>query len=190
MHKNTIIVIIILAVVASLLIGINLGRKIGKVQTLTNPSPSAVLVEIPSPSPSVDAQPSPPPKTSVLYSLKGCGISFAYDTEYTLQIASRGAQLTHATDANNKISIACQADIPRPPLTEERIEDATIAGVQTVIYHDASAKDGLPLDAVIFTHPKNKLDIAILGFGEAYDRLLQTVEILLPASPTPKATPR
>lgn len=179
MHRNTVLIIIVLTVIASLLVGINVGKRLsGELPQLPIASPQVLVVTSPSPL----ATPLPQP---VAFELKDCGVAFTYQNDFTLTEASRGAQLTRQHTATpgaqmtlEQINVACSEEIPRPPLKKDRIEVATVAGLTVNLYHDASAKDGTPLDAVIFTHPKNGLDIAILGFGTAFNRLLQTLKLL------------
>jgi hypothetical protein len=172
MYRNTIIFIAFLAVIAALLTGINIGRR------LTTSAPPASLPAVtPAPVvivPSPLASPTPAP---VNYTLPDCGVSFVYDPQFTLQEASASAQLTQ-TSTGEKISVACAASIPKPPLPKEKVDDITVAAVKTKLYHDASAKDGTPVDVVVVRHPSRKLDVGFFGFGEKYNDLLKTVTFL------------
>lgn len=170
MHKNTVLLIIALTVIASILIGINIGKRLNPSSNIF-PSPSPIVV-ISSPFPTPTQVPVP-----TTYDLTDCGISFQYESNFLLTEASRGAQLTNK-QSEEQINIGCSEKIPRPPLTKDKIEVATVAGLKVNLYHDASAKDGAPLDAVIFTNPQNNLDVAILGFGEAFNQLLTTLRLL------------
>ena len=77
---------------------------------------------------------------------------------------------------SNKIAIACAPEIPRPPLPPEKTEKVNVAGIETTLYHDVSAKDGTPIDAIIMDHPKNpKLDVGFFGYGEGFKKLLSTI---------------
>jgi len=167
MHRNTAILVGILALTAALLVGIQLGKLTG---FIPNPSPF--------PSPVVLTTPTPLPKLTS-FRHQTCGLSFDYPDDYKLQQASDSATLTppNAVDpTTQRIILLCGVDFPKPPLPAERIEEATIAGRQATIYHDASAKDGTPLDVVIFSHPKNGLEVALFGFGEIFKKVIQSLK--------------
>ena len=167
MQRNTAILILVLAVFAALLIGLNISKVMNPQQQLvptpqpTNPSPT----------------PLPENKTTE-FMMSECGLSFRYANDFSIETATRSARLNSKTNQNEHINIACAPEIPRPPLVPELIQEATIAGRMVNVYHDASAQDGSPLDAVIFTHPTNGLDVAFLGFGDAFNQLLTTVKLL------------
>jgi hypothetical protein len=164
---------VVLVVVASFLIGINVGRLIAKnnAQVAVSPNSQSTIVQA-SPFPSTT------PLSSSAILVKECGISFEADkTNFTINQASGAATVTNKK-TQEKISIACAGEIPRPPLPEERMEKIYIDGNQYTLYHDASAKDGTPIDAVIFNHPTRKIDIGIFGFGEDFTQLLTTIRIL------------
>lgn len=182
MHRNTVFFIIILTVLASLLVGINMGKRISGGEPIVTqlPIPSSqpkIIYTSPTPIATNSAQ-------TVTYAFTDCGISFSYQNDFTLTESSQGAQLTRpiaktsTTKEPETINLACSGQIPRPPLARDRIDTATVAGLTVNLYHDASAKDGTPLDAIIFTHPKNGLDVAILGFGEAFKKLVPTIRLL------------
>ena len=80
--------------------------------------------------------------------------------------------------------LACQKDIPRPPLVAGKIESIKIAsssanpvGYPAKRYHDSSQKDGSPIDTLIFAHPKNKMDVFIATVGFPLDEILSTLSI-------------
>jgi len=168
MHKNTLLLVILLAVVAALVVGVQIGRGI-------NPS----LSQSPSPTP-LPATPTPELPSLLSYTNTFCGFSFSYPSSHTLTSGASGsAVLSDATSPQNPILMTCQADIPRPPLIEDRIQDASIAGViDAKIYHDASPQDGTPISALIFNNPNNGLDIFISGIGSAFTQVISSVQIL------------
>lgn len=169
MHRNTYILISILAVVAALVIGVNIGKKFSK-------TPEVVPV-------SVTPTPTQTPIKLETYSDPYCGISFSYpSTLSVLDSASGSALLTNAKDTSESVAVACQDEIPRPPLVAEKIESLILpdgeATIAAKLYHDASPKDGSPIDALIFRHPKKKMDVFIAGFGETFNELIKTVQLL------------
>lgn len=176
--RNTFILISVLAVSAALLLGINIGRKFGTGQTA--PLPSAVNYQpidltqggkLSSPIPSSSGSP-----LNVKTKSLSCGISFISPANFSLTEASMAAQLTN-NNTQESIRLVCTSEIPRPPLTPDKIEDITVAGIKTKLYHDASAKDGTPVDVVIFKHPQNNLDVGLFGFGDNFKEFLNTVNL-------------
>ena len=169
MAKTTSILIIVLAILAALITGIQIGRKVGK----TNP-----IAQLPSPAQiSILSTPISSPLSLLNYSSSDCGVTFSYSPTYQLQEASDSAILTNS-QTGDEITLICGTEFPTPPLPPEKIEEATIAGQLATIYHDASAKDGSPLDVVVLTHPQRLLQIALFGFGQSFQQLLNTLTIL------------
>ncbi|KKU87112.1 hypothetical protein A3A64_02470 [Candidatus Gottesmanbacteria bacterium RIFCSPLOWO2_01_FULL_48_11] len=176
MHRNTYLLIAFLAVIAALLIGINLGRKFASQQQTSDTAPTPLT------SPSLLAQPT---IALVPYTNTFCGFSLEYPNTLTkFDNASGSAILTNTQNTDESIAIACQEEIPRPPLTAENIESITVwnttktASVAARLYHDASQKDGTRLDALIFHHPKTGLDVFLAGFGPTFQQILTTLRIL------------
>lgn len=171
MHRNTYLFVGILAVLAALVVGVNIGKKIA-------PAPS-VIPAGGSAQPTVTAAAAPQ-----TYVDSVCGFSVQYGSGFSIQEnASGSAVLTDPNDSGKSIVMTCQKDIPRPALTPDRIEQVTIrtttgASVSAKIYHDSSSQNGTPMDAVIFTHPTSKLDIFLAGYGDASNSLLKTIQII------------
>jgi hypothetical protein len=172
MHRNTYLVVSILAVLAALVVGVNVGKKISPVQpTIENPTPTVSVAAIPTVS-------------RETFTDTSCGFSLTYGSEFTLMNSSSGsAILNFANDKTKSIIMACQNNIPRPPLPADKIESLTLytttgASVSAKLYHDQSQKDGTSIDALIFTHPTSKLDVFIAGYGSAYNEVLKTIQII------------
>ncbi len=167
MPRNTFLVVSFLAIVAALVLGVNIGKR------LTNP-PTPTLVTTPAPSPT----PTVIPLTT--YTSKTCGVSFEYPAEFVKQEASEsaGAIFADPNDIKSMIIFACQKDIPRVPLPPEKIETMQIGSASAKLYHDASSKDGTPIDKLIFRHPKNGLDVFLAGLGPVFTRAVSSFKIL------------
>lgn len=171
MHKNTLMVVSFLAVIAALLVGFNLGRRM---QSASPVSDEAKITPITSPTP-----------TLAYLSGNTCGITFQYPNTLTpIESTASGTILASRDKPDDSIVIICQHDIPRTPLTDDRMERMTIraatgsATISATLYHDASAKDGSPIDKLIFTHPKTGLDVFVGGIGPIYEHLLKTLKLL------------
>jgi hypothetical protein len=80
--------------------------------------------------------------------------------------------------------MACQKDIPRPPLSAGKIESIKIAsssaypqGISAKRYHDSSQKNGSSIDTLIFTHPATTLDVFVATIGFPLDEILSSFTI-------------
>lgn len=172
MHRNTYLLVIVLAIFAALVVGVNIGKRVA------DPAPTQ---PVPSPSVTVLATPSASPNT---YKNPVCGISLTYPSTLNLMDSASGSALfIDKEQTSQSVVITCQKDIPRPALSASNIESLTIsnesgsASVSAKLYHDASAKDSTPIDELIFRHPKTGLDVYIAGFGETFNALISTVKL-------------
>lgn len=169
MHRNTFIVILFLGIFAALVVGVNLGRS--TVSQMQNQTPPL------SPTPSVVVTPTP---TLLSYSSSLCGISFTYpDNVAKVDIETGGVTLANEKNPDESIVVICQKNIPRVPLPKDEIETVKIGSVSANLYHDASQKDGKPIDKLIFTHPKLKQDIYIAGTGTLFQTVIDSLRITL-----------
>ena len=170
MHRNTYLLISILAVLAALVVGVNIGR------TAAPPpiSQSPIRDEV-GPSPSAILTPSEPQLK--MYRNSYCKISFMYPDNYTqLESASQAAAF-RGPGASDGILLTCQKDIPRPSVTQENIEDIRVSSVSGKIYHTQSAKDGTVVDSLIIRHPVTKLDIFMAGSGQVFRDVVSTLTL-------------
>jgi hypothetical protein len=164
MPKNTGILIAILAVIAALLIGFNIGK-------MFNSQPSGQLQT----QEAVTLSPTPTPV--MLSQYKGCGILFSYPVTLSKMEAPEGALFVDKETSSNSFAVACQKGIPRPALIASNIEAMKIGSVSATLYHDGSEKDGTPVDKLIFTHPATKLDVYLSGYGNQFTSILSTLQI-------------
>lgn len=184
MPKSTLAFLIFLSLLAALLLGINIGKKMGNTQNIAlNPAPTLPVLPtlFASPSPIV-IQTSPIVLQTGLsvYSDKTCGFSIAYKGNY-LEQNSKNSRSTVITDPENPgqdLVSACLEEIPKPPLVPEKIEDIIVDGVLAKLYHDASSKDGSPRDELIVKHPANNLEIIIAGFGPPLNLALASFKFI------------
>lgn len=170
MHRNTLLFVAFLAVIAALVVGVQIGRRTTLFETTTVPSPTI--------------HPTPTGAT-LLYSNKDCGISLSYPNSLQqIESSLSGTILASVTTPSASVIIICQKDIPRVPLPPEKIETITFSGisggatVSAKLYHDASARDGTPIDKLIFTNPNTGIDVFIGGFGDIFNELIRTIKLL------------
>ena len=167
MPKNTRNLIIFLTVFAALVVGVNFGRMMFP---KSNPP---VNNPVANPTPRVT------PKPELLrYESFVCGITFQYPKTLTkLDIETGGAMLVDGKNPPNSVAVACQKDIPRPALAADKIENLTIGSASAKLYHDVSAKDGTPVDKLIFTQPAKKIDVYVSGYGENFTTVISSLNL-------------
>ncbi|OGG06308.1 hypothetical protein A3D05_01365 [Candidatus Gottesmanbacteria bacterium RIFCSPHIGHO2_02_FULL_40_24] len=197
MPKQTLAVILALTAVAALLIGINIGKKLGVSQYLSQtaptPAPLSDINEIPSPTVNF-----PTPVTESIideltyeqdrdiksgsssYTDKSCGFTLTYTGSYLEQNSQNGKStiITNPDNPQETIITACQDEIPKPPLPPEKIENITLDGVLARLYHDTSSKDGSPRDEVIVTHPTLFHEIIIAGYGRTFNEAVTSFKFI------------
>ena len=172
MHRNTLLLVSILAVCSALLVGVNVGKQL---QKPAGQSPLGGATPIPTLVINIAPQ---------TYRDIFCGFSIDYPAGFTILENASGSAILHNTaDKTQSITLTCQKNIPRPALPADKIEALTIptvtgASVSAKLYHDSSAKDGTLIDAVIFRHPTNGMDGFIAGYGDAFNAAIKTIQIL------------
>lgn len=173
MHRNTYIVVILLAVFAALVVGVNLGKR-----QIAQPSPTTQKL-VPTtarniPTPPAGVSPTP---TLVTFTSTSCGIAFSYSQTLTKLDTEGGIMIIDTKTPAQSVAVVCQKDIPRPALTDDRIETVKLGSVSAHLYHDTSAKDGTPVDKLIFTHPTKRIDIYVSGLGEVFNQISSSLII-------------
>ncbi len=170
MHRNTYFLVSILAVLAALVVGVNIGRM-----AAPPPTSQSSTQDESGPTPSVISTPSEPQLKT--YRNSYCRIRFDYPDNYTqLESASQAAAF-RGPGRGEGILLTCQKDIPRPSVTQENIEDIRISSVSGKIYHTQSAKDGTIVDSLIVRHPVTKLDIFLAGSGQVFKDVVSTLTL-------------
>ncbi len=196
MAKGTVIFLFILAIVASLLAGINIGKNLKLSQSIHNsqtpilsPSPtthnpSLSLTPIPTltSSPSSSLTPSNRQTSSTAtttYSNSSCGFSFSYPGSYINEksVNNQSIILVDPNNPNDAIATTCAASIPRPPVSSDKIEAVTLGGVAATLYHDQT-QSGQSRNEVIVKNPNNGLEIIIAGYGPTFQSALNSFKFI------------
>lgn len=165
-----------------LILGVVLGiaifqiRQGPKEKTINLPTPTVSLTPTPSPIvPTATSTATPTASPRIVgvsaYENRGCKFAINYPGVWQLVESVGGARIENPT-TGEEIKIACQPDIPRIPLPPEKIENINLDGVAAKLYHDASAKDGSPLDVVIGDVPGSGNDFYLAGFGAIFNDIL------------------
>ncbi|MBI3576474.1 hypothetical protein HY086_00320 [Candidatus Gottesmanbacteria bacterium] len=167
MHRNTYLLLIFLAIAAAIVTGVNLTRR----PEQQAPPPTTLLT------PTVSQ-----PK---IYELTGCGISFPTPADHTALEGPGTNVVFTAKTGGDTIIVTCQKNIPRPPLAADKIDRLAFdlpgekpTTVAAALYHDTQARNGAPIDKLIFTNPRNGLDIFISGTGASFQSLIRNLSIL------------
>lgn len=173
MHRNTFLLVAVLAVFAALVIGVNFGKRMG-----SNGDTQVQRVPV-SISPSPQSIPSTAPSSNEHYTNQYCGVTFEYPS--TLKIvegASNSAVFANTENPSESVLFTCQKDIPKPPLTLDNIESLTISSISAKLYHDVSEKDGVKVDKLIVRNPYNGFDIFLAGTGNAFTQIISSINFL------------
>ncbi len=162
MPKNTFILVTLLAVIAALLVGFNLGKKF---------TTSSQVV----PTPSIVVSPTPKPVQMTHYTNAYCKVSLSYPSTMTVtEVATGSAKFVSSTDA---VILACQKDIPGIAIPKENIETITIGSISATLYHTTTPNDGTPIDVLMFLHPKTNMDILVSGMGSAFTTIIRSLSL-------------
>lgn len=188
MSKGTIILFFILTVIATLLLGINIGKKISNrnyASSSLSPTPPISVSVIPSPSPTISQTEITPEITKLKsknsnsstskFTDESCGYTFTIPGSY-IKSTSENGKSTIITDPENPqaiIAATCAETLPRPPLAADKIEAYTLDGKSAILYHDKTP-EGNPRDEVIVKHPNRNLEIIIAGYGPIYEQVLSS----------------
>ena len=181
MPKNTIAFLFLLSILATLLLGINIGKKLSPSIPSSNQPPQLSITQFPtfSITPttyiSQDISISPNISEYSTYTDKVCQYSFTYPSFFIRQAAENKKAIIFADPENleNSIAIVCSSSIPRPPVTEDKIEEIVIDDIPASLYHDQT-KEGKPRDEVIVKHPTNNMEIIIAGYGTVFQNTLSS----------------
>jgi len=194
--KNTYYLILFLSILAALIIGLNIGKGMQNKETGNNATIAPPqMTDTPTPSPTASsvfqtstesaqlksATSSSEVQKGKTYTNTACGITLSYPDTVTTEESStetQGVIFTNKSNPKDMVVLTCQKDIPKPPLSLQNIEDTMIGNVAAKLYHDTSQKDGTQVDALIFTHPKTKLDVFIGGYGQVFNTIIQSIKIL------------
>lgn len=174
MHRNTYLLVTFLAILAALVVGVNIGKKLAGPSSVTKPS-----TPLNTPAPTITAQVS-----TQIYTNAFCNTTLQYPQTFTkLTDASGSAVLVDSADTKQSILITCQKNIPPPPLPSNQIETINIlstssnSGVSAMLYHDKSAKDGTLVDELIIPIPKTSLDFYIAGYGDTFNQVIRSITL-------------
>ena len=167
MHKNTFILVVILAVIAALLVGFNAGKKFSPQTQQRTDQPRADI--------SIAISPTPVPIVMTPYTNKYCKISLTYPETMTVtEQATGSAKFTSDSDT---VILVCQNDIPGIAVEEKNKETIKIGSISGTLYHTATPKDGTPIDVLKITHPKTGMDILVSGIGMAFDAIIASLTL-------------
>lgn len=181
--KTTTFLLFLLSLLATLLLGINIGKKLLPSIPSSSQQPQLSITQSPTLSItpiitiSQDISISPTISEYSTYTDKICQYSFSYPSFFIRQAAENKKAIIFADAENleNSIAVVCSSSIPRPPVTEDKTEEIVIDDIPASLYHDQT-KEGKSRDEVIVKHPKLDMEIIIAGFGPAFDQAVSTFQ--------------
>jgi len=180
MHKNTLVLIAVLASLASLLFGVSIGKKLERkqVSNLTNLPTSNIIT--PTSQFTFPTSISTSTEASQVVGISSytddrCGFSLTYPSSFsvTKTAGNKGVIIADVANPNSVIAATCDTKLPRPPVSENKIEETSLDGIVATLYHDQSP-DGSSRDEVIVKHPRNGLEIILAGFGPDFQNALSS----------------
>lgn len=167
MARNTFILVVVLAVFAAVVAAVNLTRPKQPSSSETNPNSQQARPTITS-APEIQE-----------YTNKECGISFTYPNSLTLLNTPANSAIFSDSTNGESIVVLCQKEIPRPTIDSSKIDVSRLtSSVSAQLYHDASPKDGTPIDKFMFIHPRTKLTVYIAGSGPGFNQIIKTLQLL------------
>ncbi len=159
MHRNTLILTIFLAILAAIVVGINVSRK-----------PEAPQAPSSSPSPTPAFQ---------VYQDNKCGIRFHYANTYSaIDSTTGGAFISDNTNPKKNLAISCDKALERPKLTKDQIETTAIGTVSATLYKDTESTTSTKVKKIFFRHPTKNLDIFIAGSDGALEEIRSSIEFI------------
>lgn len=160
MHRNTFILVTVLAIIAALLVGFNVGKKFQPPQldeVIATPTESNATSQ-----------------TSI-YKNTYCAITLSYPRDMMVaDVATGSATFASQTET---VVLACQKDIPGIAIANENIETIPIGSISATLYHTATPKDGTPIDVFLVRHPRTKMDVLVSGAGNAFDTIIHSLKL-------------
>ncbi len=178
MHRNTLTLVILLAVFAALVTGVNIGKSMRSDQSgnqVPSPSPTTADAEIPM------VQPTAP--VSRVYTHTECGVLIEYPPRFSIADESSRSAVFVRDDGKDSIILTCQADIPKPAIPASSIESLklthsnNIGTISGKIYHTESMKDGAKMDSLIYYNSTIGMDVFVAGYGPDFTEALKTIRI-------------
>lgn len=181
MAKGTVLTLFFLSIIASILVGINIGKKIGNTDLVSVPTQIARKSLSPTPTPT--SAPKDLLETiagKTVYTNVTCGYQISFPPKWTkTNYDPRSVSIATAeTQGSPKIAIVCAPEIPKPALVPNKIVDTKLGTASAKLYHDTSQKDGSPLDEVITRIPGKDMEIFVAGFGPTLQQILSSFKFL------------
>ncbi|MFZ2024754.1 MAG: hypothetical protein WAV51_00515 [Microgenomates group bacterium] len=164
MHKNTFILVVFLAIIASLLVGFNVGNKLQK-QPPATIQPTGIVAVSPTPSPVIMTP----------YTNNYCRISLSYPKSMTVTEPATGSAKFATT--NDIVILVCQNDIPGIAVEDKNTETISIGSISGTLYHTATPKDGTPIDVLILQHPRTGMDVLVSGIGSSFNAIVNSLTL-------------
>lgn len=156
MHRNTYLLVSVLAVVAALVIGVNVGRNV------TNSDTDNRVEQVPS------VTQAPLEASTMRYQNAFCKVEFDYPASLAVFESASGSAAFTGANAGEGILLTCQQNIPRPDVGEENTEEVRIGSVAATLYRDS-------VDSLIFRHPATKLDVFIASAPQMLQKIIETL---------------
>lgn len=165
MARNTTIFVGALAIFATVVVGVNLGRA-----SLPHTNTDVTPTQTPNPTPK-------PTGALLLYTDPTCQVSLQYpDSMVATRIETGGAIFTDP-GSKESLSLLCQKSFPKPTGPDMTVNVIPVGSISASLYNHVQSSEGTYMDKLIFTHPKNKLQIYLAGPTRLMDLMTGTLSL-------------
>lgn len=177
MPRNTLLVVMMLAILAALVVGTNIGRMTAGTTLLPDTPPTPILPV---------ATVTPPPLSYTDFEDAYCGISFTYPAGLNRidAIASGSAVFAGSVQgSNSSLIVLCQETIPEPEGTIENNEFWVNNAVRkdyparALLFSAVTPSTQEPVTSLYFRHPENGMDILVSGTTSVMEPIISTVHV-------------
>jgi len=170
MHRNTAIFIAILAVIAGLVVIVNIQNTASQqIQPPSAPIPATT----------------PAPVTINTHTSTDCGVSLEYPSNLKVVESTTSSTMFYDTSKpEDSVLLTCQQANPIIPEQSERIEDVAIhyasgsATISGTLYRTTTQENGTQVSNLIFTNPVNGLHILLAGLGRTFEQIMASIQLL------------
>lgn len=159
-----------LAILAALVIGIQIGRNVA-----TREYQALVKTDLSS---DVNRSVKPTPEPYLAYLNPECGVAFEYPGGFkAVNIDETTTLFVDSGRSNLSFTLTCMDRIAKPVIGPEKTENLMISSVSAALYHDTAPKDGSALERLIFTHPRLNLMVELSGSGTPFETAVSSLAI-------------
>lgn len=183
MAKATLALLFVLSLVATLLLGINIGKKMEKLQSMPIPSPTPQNLQISPPSVSTTPPITPNNVTTsgnlTTYTSYNCFYKATYPNSWRhVELDAKSVAFENPSSTESgRVAILCAQSVPTPSVPVDKIANYSIGSISAKLYHNFSS-DSTPLEEIIAPIPGKNMNIFIAGSGSVFSSIVKSIQFL------------